>query len=439
MHRLASPTPVPPFRLARFLITNVACCAGMVAGMVVPSEAEAANAWIEENFQDAEIITGSRSGEQRVDTPVWFRDYTGTGGRYPIRLMGADTPEGRRAALTNVTITDASAAQSRHGAAVGVPRYSRTEDMEIYISNVTLEPNWPDWAGYDATNYDGLMNNNSAALYAEDLTIRGWNADSAIDNKADISQFVNLNVSGSGNRSLRFWREGPHYIVNSTITKDGGGPILWGRRCSDTTWYVYNSTFNGSSEVPLDRILCNEEPATAANIVYLDYDPRTTGEMHPMFGAGGGGTGPGGGTPTGPACSLIRAANQPDGWGAAHNVFSEAGELIVKSDCTADGFTPEVGSSLTGAANFAVYTTGYYFDGSDWQEITLGPDDGAEQYGSWILGDAVGDMIEYQSDDTFFAVYSCHWRGDDGWQCGCQDESCGTPAWQLQANRGPTP
>ena len=136
------------------------------------------------------------------------------------------------------------------------------------------------------------------------------------------------------------------------------------------------------------------------------------------------------------ACTLINDGNQPDGWGAAHNVFSRAGELILKADCTSGGFTPVVGSALTGPDNFAVYSTGYYYDGTAWQELTYeaGPD--AERAGPWILGDATAAApLDYlESANTFFAAYTCHWRGSpDGWQCGCQDASCDTPAWQLQA------
>jgi hypothetical protein len=147
-------------------------------------------------------------------------------------------------------------------------------------------------------------------------------------------------------------------------------------------------------------------------------------------------------TATTHACTLINDGNQPDGWGAAYNVYSRAGELIVRADCTIESFTPEIGSSLTDSENFAVYGTGYYYDGETWTEMSYTPTADADTFGPWILGDAVASTpIDYvPGTNTFFAAYTCHWRGsDEGWQCGCQDAACDTPAWQLQAVPDPIP
>jgi hypothetical protein len=46
-------------------------------------------------------------------------------------------------------------------------------------------------------------------------------ADAALDIKAEKSQHVGLTVQeppgGPGHRILRFWKAGPHYLVDSTI------------------------------------------------------------------------------------------------------------------------------------------------------------------------------------------------------------------------------
>lgn len=136
------------------------------------------------------------------------------------------------------------------------------------------------------------------------------------------------------------------------------------------------------------------------------------------------------------ACTAITAANQPAGWGAAHNVYSSASELIVRADCRTGEFTPEVGSAQTDRTNFAVYTRGYYYDGGSWRSLSYSPVGGAEQFGDWILGNATGDTVSYQDRTTFFVAYTCHWR-DSSWSCGCQDAGCGSPAWQLQAVTNP--
>jgi hypothetical protein len=59
------------------------------------------------------------------------------------------------------------------------------------------------------------------------------------------------------------------------------GTILWFSDCASATLYVHDSTFNGEPTVPADKIECDN--GDTPNIVYADTDPRTTGEMHPMF------------------------------------------------------------------------------------------------------------------------------------------------------------
>lgn len=122
----------------------------------------------------------------------------------------------------------------------------------------------------------------------------------------------------------------------------------------------------------------------------------------------------------------------PAGYAAAYNVFSEANELLVRASCGERSFRPLVGSILTSSQNFAVYGTGYYYDGSRWQEYRLRPADGVERSGAWILGDAFGDELPYTSEATFFVAYSCQWASG-AWQCGCTDGSCRETGWQLQA------
>lgn len=130
-------------------------------------------------------------------------------------------------------------------------------------------------------------------------------------------------------------------------------------------------------------------------------------------------------------CTLLTGP-VPEGYGAAYNVFSEANELIVRASCGERSFRPLVGSILTNSRNIAVYTTGYVYNGSDWEEFRLRPADGVERSGSWILGDASGDQIAYSGETTFFITYACLWASGS-WRCGCTDDQCSNTSWQLQA------
>jgi hypothetical protein len=101
-----------------------------------------------------------------------------------------------------------------------------------------------------------------------------------LDIKTPIAQFVRLETTGAGNRTLRIWGTGPYYLVESSVNNPGG-TVLWFEECASVTVNVYASTFNGDAEVPADAVECHY--GDSPNIVYLDVDPRTTGEMHPMF------------------------------------------------------------------------------------------------------------------------------------------------------------
>ncbi|NBD73881.1 hypothetical protein GVX82_02465 [Patescibacteria group bacterium] len=282
------------------------------------------------------------------------------------------------------------------------------------------------------------MNNNAAALYAENLTIRGWNADSAIDNKADISQFVNLDIDGPGNRPLRFWRRGPHYIVDSTIDKEGGGGLMWFWKC-DTTVNVYNSTFAGSDRIPMDRVVCDEGNKSDLIINYLTEDPRTTGEMHPMFDSSYSDrpydpTGAAGGTgsqPTRCRAGFASGATVPQGYGAPYSFFLPGRPLmlqVTEEDC-ADGEASVSAGRENGTT--AVYRFGYLWDGDAWDRFTWDANDDTDTTGDWLIGGAGNTSVSLQGDLTYFVGYTCHWD-DSSWQCGCQTSFCTQPAWQLQ-------
>jgi hypothetical protein len=83
---------------------------------------------------------------------------------------------------------------------------------------------------------------------------------------------------------MRYWGDGPHYLVESRIDNDGTlgeGSVMWFSNCDTTEVRIYASTFNGSAMVNAGDISCDN--GSAPTLVYLETDPRTTGEMHEMF------------------------------------------------------------------------------------------------------------------------------------------------------------
>ena len=172
---------------------------------------------------------------------------------------------------------------SATGAAIATNRDAENVGTKMFLYNVYIAPGWQDFTGYGETNFDGIVLDGASAVYGQGVTITDVNADACIDNKADISQFVNLNLSGNAHRSMRYWRNGPHHLVNSSIENPGGtgsGALIWMRTCDETTLYVYNSTFNGSSTIPMDKISCDD--GGTPTIIYLTEDPRLSGSQYPM-------------------------------------------------------------------------------------------------------------------------------------------------------------
>lgn len=239
---------------------------------------ESAKRWISANFADAAVITGSFSGRQEVETPTWVRDAYASDAKYSFTVRTEATSEDRRAAFTDVRIENLRSGD-RYGA--GIRTTARDTLIELFLADVHIEPNWPDWDSYDTTNFDGIVLDAAKSIFAQSLTIANWNADAALDIKADVSQFVDLQISGPGHRPIRYWRPGPHYLVNATIEKPGGGTLIWIRDCDATTLVIHGSLFNGASRLKAGTMQC--ESGESPKILYVDENPVRIGRMHPMF------------------------------------------------------------------------------------------------------------------------------------------------------------
>lgn len=256
--------------------------AGAVGGATGGAPASTAADWIIAHFAGDPVVTGDYTERTNVESPSLVKDATGCCAKYSFDVHEESSPDEREVGFVNVSIKDLESTDAYGG---GISS-SYAPGLTLYLANVTVEPNWPTWVSYSATNYDGLVLDGSAAIYAEDLTVKNWNADGAIDNKAPISQFVRLTIEGHGNRGIRYWESGPHYLVDSKLENTGGageGSLFWFSDCDTAVVKIYNSTFNGSATVPPNLVSCDN--GSAPTLEYLTTDPRTTGEMHEMFAA----------------------------------------------------------------------------------------------------------------------------------------------------------
>ena len=237
-----------------------------------------AGAWIRRELASVPTMTGAFSRRTTVEAPRLVHDATGCCSKYAFQVRNQQAPDDMRVGFVDAGIQDLVSGDA-FGAGIGTTRDD--PGVILFLANVTIEPRWPDWVSYSTTNYDGMVLDGSAAIYAEDLTIRNYNADTAMDIKSDLAQLVRLRVDGPGHRALRFWRSGPHYLVDSDIHNADGRTLLWFNDCSSVTLRVYDTSFNGADAVPDEAIDCGS--GSQPTIDYLATDPRTTGEMHPMF------------------------------------------------------------------------------------------------------------------------------------------------------------
>lgn len=233
--------------------------------------------WIIDHLAGVPVITGTFTKRVNTGTPRLIMDADVSGGKYGFSPQPVDGATDTRVGFVNVRIHDL-VSTDQYGGGIGT---SKTRPATtLFLSNVTIEPNWPKWISYSSTNYDGMTLDNVTAAYGSSVTIRNWNADGAIDNKALISQFSKLTINGTGHRGLRYWKAGPHFLVQSSITMSGGA-MFWVNNCSTFVLNVYQSTFNGQSRIPTNSIAC--ENGSNPQINYLTVDPRRNGSMHPMF------------------------------------------------------------------------------------------------------------------------------------------------------------
>lgn len=139
--------------------------------------------------------------------------------------------------------------------------------------------------------------------------------------------------------------------------------------------------------------------------------------------------------PRAAGCHRIRSmlVSLPEGYGAPFNFFSEAKEPTIRTICDETGAYLSVG---TGMDNEFIFHRGLEWRDGSWKPLRL---TGAKKAagGQWIVGKAERfvDRRNTESQEPHFVLaYTCTWN-DGAWRCGCRNEQCARPHWQLQVIR----
>ena len=127
----------------------------------------------------------------------------------------------------------------------------------------------------------------------------------------------------------------------------------------------------------------------------------------------------------------------PTGYAVSWDVFDFAKPLLVKTNC------PNSGTSLTmtvgkGDATQYVWGTPHIYTGTAWRAQTLSGTDGGS---GWLTGSGTKNITTPFAPTTanpmYFVGYVCA-NISSTWKCGCENQTCPTSKWQLQAYSGLT-
>ncbi len=130
------------------------------------------------------------------------------------------------------------------------------------------------------------------------------------------------------------------------------------------------------------------------------------------------------------ACHLLDVGDKvPSGYGAPYDVVSPDDELLVEVVCDGTKATVTAGS---GSSDQYVYRYGYQWKNKQWQRVELAGS-GLEG-GAWYPRQArttLSRTAAELSDENYVVAHVCTWSGSE-WKCGCRDEKCAQPYWQIQ-------
>ncbi len=145
-------------------------------------------------------------------------------------------------------------------------------------------------------------------------------------------------------------------------------------------------------------------------------------------------------TPTPPSsgtpCDLLTSSVAvPTNFGAAWNVLSQTGALLMKTFCpSAASVSASVDYQIGNGSSWQyIYNQGYYWGGSSWIPYTYNCSNLIS--GLWCVGNAsyTRTNVDTTQKQSYLA-YICNWEGSS-WHCGCHDSACATNYWNLQQFR----
>lgn len=128
-----------------------------------------------------------------------------------------------------------------------------------------------------------------------------------------------------------------------------------------------------------------------------------------------------------PCYTTFSNIDLPAGYGAPLSFFAGYGSLSVQALCGDEGVRVRVGLENS---DIFIYQYAYHRGDQGWERITLAGDDAR---GPWFVGSAEG-FVEDPGDEGNIVAYMCE-KVDGAWKCGCRDEACAVPFWQLQTYR----
>jgi parallel beta-helix repeat protein len=123
----------------------------------------------------------------------------------------------------------------------------------------------------------------------------------------------------------------------------------------------------------------------------------------------------------------------PESFAASYNTLSVQNELLLRTDCDPEAnmvdFSVGNGSELQ-----FIWDKAYFFRDGAWQEFDLDPGN-SRTAPNWIIGQGSKSIrlrTEEMAQYNHLAAYVCTYQ-NERWNCGCQDQACLTPYWNLQS------